>query len=177
MQNIFGGGPMTRGLKKIKTSPDRFYCFFPQIQIIFCLISLPEYGSVFVCVLSHFRLFAALWAVARQAPLSMGFSRQEHWYGLPCPPPWYHSDPASDLCLLCLLHWQASSLPLVPPGKPLRSVFHPHLIVQIAFSRQKKGQVFLLISVHTTLSTFLENQLVKPSNHSELLLFIIFRFF
>ena len=28
-----------------------------------------------------------LWTVARQAPLSMGFSRQEYWCGLPCPPP------------------------------------------------------------------------------------------
>ena len=34
------------------------------------------------------RLFATPWAaVAHQAPLSMGFSRQEHWSGLPCPPP------------------------------------------------------------------------------------------
>ena len=42
------------------------------------------------CVLSHFcrvRLFVTPWTVARQAPLSMGFSRQEHWSGLPCPPP------------------------------------------------------------------------------------------
>ena len=31
--------------------------------------------------------FAILWTVAHQAPLSMGFSRQEHWNGLPCPPP------------------------------------------------------------------------------------------
>ena len=29
----------------------------------------------------------ALWTIARQAPLSMGFSRQEYWSGLPCPPP------------------------------------------------------------------------------------------
>ena len=28
-----------------------------------------------------------LWTVARQVPLSMGFSRQEYWSGLPCPPP------------------------------------------------------------------------------------------
>ena len=149
MQNIFGGGPMTRGLKKIKTSPDRFYCFFPQIQIIFCLISLPEYGSVFVCVLSHFRLFAALWAVARQAPLSMGFSRQEHWYGLPCPPPWYHSDPASDLCLLCLLHWQASSLPLVPPGKPLillKGVFYSRAIFMVLPASSHFSSCFLRIT-------------------------------
>ena len=33
------------------------------------------------------QLFAILWTVAHQAPLSMGFSRQEYWSGLPCPPP------------------------------------------------------------------------------------------
>ena len=37
--------------------------------------------------ISHVRLFATPWIVARQAPLSMGFSRQEYWSGLPCPPP------------------------------------------------------------------------------------------
>ena len=42
------------------------------------------------CVLSRFsrvRLCATLWTVALQAPLSMGFSFQEYWSGLPCPPP------------------------------------------------------------------------------------------
>ena len=34
---------------------------------------------VCVCVLSCVRLFATLWIVANQAPLSMGFSKQEHW--------------------------------------------------------------------------------------------------
>ena len=34
---------------------------------------------------SHVRLCVTLWTVARQAPLSMGFSRQEHWSGLPGP--------------------------------------------------------------------------------------------
>ena len=41
-------------------------------------------------MLSHFRhvqLFAILWTVACQAPLSMTFSRQEYWSGLHCPPP------------------------------------------------------------------------------------------
>ena len=33
------------------------------------------------------RLSATLWTIACQAPLSMGFSRQEYWGGLPCPPP------------------------------------------------------------------------------------------
>ena len=38
-----------------------------------------------VRVLSRVRLFATPWTVARQAPLSEGFPRQEHWGGLPFP--------------------------------------------------------------------------------------------
>ena len=53
--------------------------------------------------------------VIHQAPLSMGFSRQ-CWSGLPSPTPGDLPDPGMDLC--CLRHWQASSLPLAPPGKP-----------------------------------------------------------
>ena len=41
----------------------------------------------FVCVLRHIRLFATLWTVAHQVPLSIGFIRQEYWSGLPFPPP------------------------------------------------------------------------------------------
>ena len=37
--------------------------------------------------LSHVQLLATLWTVALQAPLSMGFSRQEYWRELPCPTP------------------------------------------------------------------------------------------
>ena len=36
---------------------------------------------------SHVQLFVTLWTVAHQAPLSMGFSRQEYWSVLPFPPP------------------------------------------------------------------------------------------
>ena len=35
---------------------------------------------------SHVRFFVTPWTVARQTPLSMRFSRQEYWSGLPCPP-------------------------------------------------------------------------------------------
>ena len=59
---------------------------------------------------SHVWLFPTLRTVASQAPLSIGFSRQEYWSRLPFP----RSNPD----LLCLLHWQAGFLPLVPPGKP-----------------------------------------------------------
>ena len=54
--------------------------------------------------------------VARQAPLSMGFSRQEHWSGLPCPPPGDLPNPGIEPESPAL---QADSLPSEPPGKPL----------------------------------------------------------
>ena len=52
----------------------------------------PSYVDVFACVpacsvASVGSDLATLWTVARQPPLSMGFSRQEYWSGLPCPPP------------------------------------------------------------------------------------------
>ena len=45
------------------------------------------------CCFYHVRIFATLWTIAHQAPLSMGLSRQEYWRGLPCPPLWDLSDP------------------------------------------------------------------------------------
>ena len=76
-------------------------------------------GLAPVCVcaklLYHVRVFATLWTVARQATLSMGFSRQEHWRELACPRPWHLPHPGT-LCLFCLLNWQAGSLPLAPLG-------------------------------------------------------------
>ena len=75
--------------------------------------------SMRVCMLNRVWLFVTPWTVAHQAPLSMGFSRQEHWSGLPCPPPGDLPNSGIEPCLLCLLHWQAGSLPLAPPRKPL----------------------------------------------------------
>ena len=43
--------------------------------------------------------FATLCTVA-QAPLSMGFSRQEYWTGLPCPPPRQYSQPRDQIHIL-----------------------------------------------------------------------------
>ena len=47
--------------------------------------------------LSCVQLFVTLWAVAPQARLSMGFSRQESWSGLPCPLPGDLPDPGIEL--------------------------------------------------------------------------------
>ena len=51
----------------------------------------------YVCVLSCVQLFATPWTVARQAPLSMEFSRQEYWSGLPFPSPGDVPDPGTEL--------------------------------------------------------------------------------
>ena len=70
---------------------------------------------------SHIRLCATLSIVARQASLSMGFSRQEYSNkGVGCHALLQGIFPTqgSSLHLLSFLHWQVSSLPLAPPGKP-----------------------------------------------------------
>ena len=72
-----------------------------------------------VCVLSHFscaQLFETAWTVARQAPLSLGFSRQEYRGGLPCPPPGDLLEPGIELKSPPL---QADSLLSESPGKPI----------------------------------------------------------
>ena len=48
---------------------------------------------VSVCSLGDVRLFVTPWTVAHQAPLFMGFSRQEYWNGLPFPSPGDLPDP------------------------------------------------------------------------------------
>ena len=61
-------------------------------------------------------LFVFLWTMALQAPLSVGFSWQEYWSGLPFPSPGIF--PTQRLNLLCLLYWQLGSLLLGSPRKP-----------------------------------------------------------
>ena len=60
---------------------------------------------------------ATPWIVARQAPLSRGFSRQEYWSGLPSPPPGNLPDPGIKPKSLVSPLLQADSLPIEPLGK------------------------------------------------------------
>ena len=71
-----------------------------------------------VCVLSHSRvwLFATLWTVARQIPLSMEFSRQEYWSGLPSEDLPYPGIESTSLLSPVLTGRFFST---VPPGKPI----------------------------------------------------------
>ena len=64
--------------------------------------------------LSRVQLFAIPWAVAYQAPPSLGFSRQEYWSGLPFPSPGDLPNPEIEPGSPVL---QADALPSEPPGK------------------------------------------------------------
>ena len=63
------------------------------------------------------------WTVAHQAPLSIGFSRQEYWNGLPFPSPGDLPDPGIEPRSLTL---QVVSVPSEPPGKPSQGITALH---------------------------------------------------
>ena len=76
--------------------------------------AVPSLGVTLCCAesLSRVRLFVTPWTVTRQAPLSMGFSRQEYWRGVPYPPPGGLPDPEIEPRSPAL---QADSLPSEKP--------------------------------------------------------------
>ena len=69
-------------------------------------------------MLSHVRLFKTLWTIARQAPLSLGFSRQEYWRGLPFSSPGDLPDSGIESRSPVSPALQADSLLCEPPGEP-----------------------------------------------------------
>ena len=62
--------------------------------------------------------FATPWTVAHQAPLSMGFSRQEYWSGLSFPPPGDLPDPGMEPTSLMCPALAGGFFTTEPPGKP-----------------------------------------------------------
>jgi len=85
-----------------------------------------------LCMLSHFshvRLFATPCTVTHQTPLSMGFSRQEYWSGLPFPPPGGLPNPEIEPACPAL---QVDSSPLSHKGSPRCFVW---CVLSVQFSR------------------------------------------
>ena len=108
-------------------------------------------------MLSHFssvRLFETSWTCSPSGPLSMGYSRQECWSGLPFPSLRDLPDPGIKPTSLGLLGWQADSLPLAPPGKPgfrshSSSLCFDQRWSRIPFSPQPHQHLLLLVSLIT----------------------------
>ena len=97
---------------KVQVSPViNVWLYRPELSRIGIFISVCWASS-----LSRVRLFATPRTVARQAPLSKEFSRQEYWSGLPCPPPGDLPNPGIQPRSPTL---QADSLSSEPSGKPL----------------------------------------------------------
>ena len=94
-------------------------CSFPTVV---SSATLTVCVCVCVCVqsLSRVRLFANPWTVAHQAPLVQGIfqARRLGWVAVFLRQRIFPTQ-GLNLPLLCLLHWQADSLPLALPGKPI----------------------------------------------------------
>ena len=71
------------------------------------------------CMLSHVQLFVTPWTVAYQAPLSMEFSRQGYWSGLPFPPPGDLPYPRIEPASLASPALAGGFFTTVATGKPL----------------------------------------------------------
>ena len=70
-------------------------------------------------LLSHVLLFVTPWTIAHQVPLTMEFSQQEYWSGLPFPSQGHLPDPGIEP----VLHWQAGSSSLTHQGSPLIHIY------------------------------------------------------
>ena len=92
---------------------------YSSFSDLFHSAQCPPCSSKKMKSLSHIQLFVMPWTVVYQVPLSMGFSRQAYWSGLPFPSPGDLSNPGIEPRSPAL---QADSLPSESPGKPMSSV-------------------------------------------------------
>ena len=92
-------------------NPIKLFCGYACVCVCVCVC---VYVCVCVCcaMLSCVRLFGTTWTIACQAPLSMEFSRQEQWIGLPFPPPGDLPDPGIEPMSLSSPALAGRSLPL-----------------------------------------------------------------
>ena len=112
--------PSSKRMGRLTVPLTLLYPFMPLIMALHltCLALLMPSELLCACVLSHVWLFATPWAVARQTPLSMGFSRQGCWSQLPCPPPVDLPHPGIELASLMSPALAGKFLTTSAPGKP-----------------------------------------------------------
>jgi len=108
---------ITRGSVDLEPTPSALILNAFPAFLGLCVLSL-----LCVCAqaFGHVRLFVNPWTVAHQAPLSMGFPRQEYWSELPLPTLGDLPNPGIKPILLHLLHWRVDTLPLCHLESPNR---------------------------------------------------------
>jgi len=89
--------------------------------------------------LSHVQLFATPWTVAHQVPLSMGFSRQEYWSGLPFPSPGDLPNPGIEPRSPAL---QADPLTSEPFTQP---IWESYLLMEVEINTSFLGNNFAIL--------------------------------
>ena len=110
-------------------------------------------------ILSRFnqvQLFATPWTIAHQAPLSIGFSKQEYWIGLPCPSPGILPTQGSNPHFLCLQHcreilyhwatWEAQQCRKVP--------FPQYLLQYLLFIDSLMMAILICVRWYLTVALF-----------------------
>ena len=114
------------------------YIFFRYAHAHVCL-------SLFSCA----QLFATLWTVAHQSPLSMRFYRQEYWSGLPCSRLGYLPDPRIELRLLrckqILYHWATGEVSKYTPKYLVFKLFYLYIIKNLLSC---VNFYFLFVNIH-----------------------------
>ena len=112
---------MVHSAKKLGNTMDKFLIQYSVIIILY-LVIFRDWASLTLRItqlLSCVQLSATSWTLAHQAPLFMGFFRQEYWSGLPFPPPGDLPDPGFELVSPVSPALQLDSLPTEPSRKPL----------------------------------------------------------
>ena len=107
------------------------------------------------CKLSHFsrvQLFATFWTIAHRAPLSMGFSRQEYWCGLPSLPLGDLPNPGTETAShtspeLTGRVFTTSTNPITKNSVTMRTPWPNHLVTELGSAPQSHSKAYLWFQV------------------------------
>ena len=105
------------------------FLFLLLLESLLCIYWHALYYPMLLLLLSLFscvRLCATPWMAAHQAPLSLGFSRQEHWSGLPFPSPMHESESESEVTQSYLT--LSDPMDCSPPGSAFHGIFQARVL-------------------------------------------------
>ena len=121
--------PEWRQTSKKNCNKARIAILLKYLSFLSLYLTVPLLSFMVVQSLNHVQLFVTPWTLAHQAPLSMGFPRQEYWSGLLFPPPGGSSWPRDGTsCVSCigrriLYHWETFSVIKLTSNKTSKYYF------------------------------------------------------